>query len=230
MVCMVTEKGFQRLSECRCRVISRDSLARTLGCCDSEAKSIMFLTNNVFYEKRRCNHLVLVAKRTEILQVLRNLLKNGGHVPRKSKLEYPRNLICTLFCGDVPSWLEEQSVLEAVSRLSPQGKVLVESLYCEEKGKRQIAKQFGIKQEEFKVLEQACFKSLLQDLTRREKKVSTQELLLTQRTKNCLQRADYLWSSDLVRDYKENKKRLLSVRNFGPKSLKEIGVFVESLE
>lgn len=162
---VLTEKSFQRLQNCKCDVISADPLFRTLRCHYKEAKSLMFLTNNVFYKKRKENQPMLVAKTEEILEVIQKVRQeNGGMIPEKRYLTYPRNLICILFCGTIPSWVTEQDVLQAVSQLNAKSKQLVESLYCERMSKKQAQKKFGLTKDGMKRLEQESFACLLQSL------------------------------------------------------------------
>ena len=166
---ILTEKSLQRLQGCKCDVISADPLARTLRCHYKEAKSLMFLTNNVFYKKRKGNQPILVAKTKEILEEIQKVLQDGGTIPEKEYLEYPRNLICTLFCGTIPSWVTEQDVLQAVSQLSPDSKTLVKSLYCERMSKKQAQKRCGLTRDGLKRLEQESFVRLLQRLGQNKK-------------------------------------------------------------
>ena len=166
MSTVLTEKSLQRLQDCRCDVISADPLSRTLVCSYKEAKSLMLLTNNVFYKKRKGNQAVLVAKTEEILEVIRKVIANGGTIPKKEYLEYPRNLICILFCGTVPHWVKEQDVLQAVSRLDSKSKILVESPYSERVPKKQVQREFGFNRDRFKTLEQSSLTNLLLSLER----------------------------------------------------------------
>lgn len=167
MSTVLTEKSFQRLQNCKCDVISADPLSRTLRCHYKEAKSLMFLTNNVFYKRRKGNQPILVAKTEEILKVIQKICKEDGIIPEKEYLEYPRNLICILFCGTIPSGVTEQDVLQAVSQLNAKSKSLVESLYCERMSKKQVQKKFGLTRDGLKRLEQESFACLLQSLERR---------------------------------------------------------------
>lgn len=161
---VLTEKSFQKLCDCKCEVFSVGSLARLLGCHYAKAKSLMFLTNNVFYQKRKGNPSLLVAKKLEVLQVIRKILDGDGVIPEKEYLEYPRNLICILFCGEIPNWVREQEVLQAVSQLNSKGRVLMEALYQERLSKRQVQKKLEITQDKFKILEQNSLRCLLQSL------------------------------------------------------------------
>lgn len=165
MSIILTEKSFQKLQNCKCDVISADPLSRILKCHYKEAKSLMFLTNNVFYKKRKGNQPMLVAKTEEILEVIQKVRQeHGGIIPEKECLAYPRNLICILFCGTIPSWITEQNILQAVSQLNAKSKQLVESLYCERMSKKQAQKKFGLTKDGMKRLEQESFACLLQSL------------------------------------------------------------------
>lgn len=227
---MVVKEWCKKLNECKSNLVTIESLASLLNCSAKEARSLMFLTDNVFCNEKRSGNC-LVAKRKEVLKVVMKLLEEGRmEVPEKRRLEYPRNLLCILFCGEVPARLTEKECLAAISQGSQKSQEFLEGFYRDRKSKRQLQKQLGITVAELFLLEQDSLSCLKRRLTRKEIGVvsrSVQELPLSQTIKNVLLRAGYFWEEDLIRVYQEDRKKLKELQRIGPKSWKEIKALLE---
>lgn len=229
---MLTETSIQRLRKCRCELYQSTTLAAMIGCSCADAKSLMMLTNNVFYTKTRRNYRVLVVRKNDLLGVITDIVRQGGEIPEKRDLEYPRNLICIVYKGEVPSDLRESDVLKAVSLLGEKQKFVIEGLYRYRYNRASLVKELHEGAEVFRFLEDSAFQDLGRLLKEPEfmerKGVRILELDLPLRLKRCLMRAEYSWSEEVFRDLRENRKAIEAIPCIGQKGLKELQQLAEN--